>query len=80
MSLLKTYTKQEKAALKKHGLTNDQHSQLSDAFVLGVREVTARVNRIERLADNLLMRCLDGYDVSESDEWCELEKALKFEK
>lgn len=37
MSLLGTFTREEKLALREHGLAYEDHSQLSDSFVLGMR-------------------------------------------
>ena len=48
MSLLKTYTEEEKAALKKHGLPNDQHSMSSDHFVLGMRFKESMIKEINK--------------------------------
>lgn len=41
MSLHRTFTDTERAALRLHGLNPDGPSQLSDAFVLGMRHAGA---------------------------------------
>ena len=49
MSLLKTYTETERELLYKHGLCSGNVSQLSDAFVIGVRcnEALTEINRLQ---------------------------------
>lgn len=37
MTIFRTFTDTERAALKLHGLDSERPSQLSDAFVLGMR-------------------------------------------
>lgn len=37
MSLLETFTEEEKLALQEHGLSYEKPSQLADSFILGVR-------------------------------------------
>lgn len=41
MSLLKSFTEEEKDLLRKHGLSDSEHSQLSDSFVIGLRYARA---------------------------------------
>lgn len=54
MSLLNTYTADEKEALAKHKLTNDKHSVSSDCFVLGMRY---NVTRLTEIAAAKATRC-----------------------
>lgn len=44
----KSYTEVEKKALAEHGLTNDKPSQLSDAFVLGLRFNQRELNTLAK--------------------------------
>lgn len=41
MTIFRSFTKKELTALKQHGLDTDGPSQLSDAFVLGMRQGAA---------------------------------------
>lgn len=50
MSLLKTYTDEEKRKLKLHMLSSDKHSMSSDAFILGCRSMA---NEIAELREAL---------------------------
>lgn len=53
MSLLKTYTDEEKRKLKLHMLSSDKHSMSSDAFVLGCRSMTDEIAELREVLDKI---------------------------
>jgi succinate dehydrogenase/fumarate reductase flavoprotein subunit len=64
MSLHKTYTDTERAALRLHGLNAEGPSQLSDAFVNGLRHARAAFDAVMDQEKDITVRytVIDDYE------------------